>query len=237
MSDNKESISCINMESVNRLSKLPMVESTLSTSKNIYDKVKDFNSLTNWTISTAENTVHRAVEVGKPYAAPVVHSLEGPLRKVDDMLCSGLDYVEAKVPSVKLPAGEFIFQLYSSTKDYISNNPTVVSACSVVKPAVETAKSYAATAGSTAKSTVQGAKSMVEPALETAKKAVEPAIEQAKHMVEPYLESSMEKAAAIKEYGTQKIEEYLHVSSTPIDDDNEDTSYIRERSTQLSKTD
>lgn len=60
-------------------------------------------------MSTAENTVHKAMEVGKPYATPVLQSLDGPIKKVDGIICSGLDYVEAKVPAVKLPPGEVSF--------------------------------------------------------------------------------------------------------------------------------
>jgi len=46
------------------------------------------------------------VDIAKPYAAPVIKNFEGPIKKVDDVLCSGLDYVESKVPSVKLPPKE-----------------------------------------------------------------------------------------------------------------------------------
>lgn len=62
--------------------------------------------MTNWTFSTAESTVNKAVEVGKPIATPVVKNLEGPIKRVDEMLCTGLDYVESKVPAVKLPPSE-----------------------------------------------------------------------------------------------------------------------------------
>jgi len=197
---------CMNLESVSRISQLPIVECTVETGKTIYGKVKDYNSVTNWTVTTAENTVYKAVEVGKPYAAPVVQSLEGPIKKVDSLICSGLDYVEAKVPAVKLPPGE----MYSSTKSYISNSSTIQTACSVVQPAVQTAKNFVEPAMETAKNTVQGAKNMVEPAYEGAKHMVEPAMQGAMNMVEPYVQSTMDKASAIRDYGTQKVEEYLH---------------------------
>lgn len=90
------------MESVNRIAKLPVVESSLQTASNLYEKVKEYNGVTQWTCSTAENVVHKAVEVGKP----IVQNLEGPIKKVDGVLCTGLDYVETKVPAVKLPPGE-----------------------------------------------------------------------------------------------------------------------------------
>lgn len=57
-------------------------------------------------MTTAESTVQKAIEVGMPIAAPVVSQLEGSIKKVDNMLCSGLDYVENKIPAVKLPPGE-----------------------------------------------------------------------------------------------------------------------------------
>lgn len=111
------------MESVNRIAKLPVVESSIQAAGTIYGKVKvstlnrlevvslqlvlqEFNGVTQWTCNTAENVMHKAVEVGKPIAVPIVQRLEGPIKKVDGVLCSGLDYVENKVPAVKLPPGE-----------------------------------------------------------------------------------------------------------------------------------
>ncbi|XP_018572934.1 lipid storage droplets surface-binding protein 2 isoform X2 [Anoplophora glabripennis] len=174
------------MESVNRISKLPVVESTIQTATNIYEKVKDYNSVTNWTLSTAESTVNKAVEVGKPIATPVIRNLEGPIKKVDGVLCSGLDYVENKVPAVKLPPGE----IYTSTKEYIHNTIT---------PALEQAYSYAEPA-------VKTAKDIMEPAVQSAKNIVEPAVEKAKSLMEPALDT----AAAIKENVMHKADEYLH---------------------------
>ncbi|XP_017769636.1 PREDICTED: lipid storage droplets surface-binding protein 1-like isoform X2 [Nicrophorus vespilloides] len=198
MSEQNNQQACVRMESVDRITKLPLVEGTWQTGKSIYDKVKDYNSITNWTMSTAESTVSKAVEVGMPYATPVVQKMEGPIKKVDGMLCSGLDFVEANVPAVKIPPGE----LYTSTKEYVASNPTVQTACAVVQPKFQTAKNQMEQVVETAKTTVQGAKSMVEPAMSTAKV-----------MVEPYVQSSLEKAAALRDYGTQKIEEYMHAGA------------------------
>lgn len=67
---------------------------------------QDSNQYINWTLSTAESTMNTAVEKITPLATPVAARLEGPIKKVDSMLCTGLDYVETKVPCVKLPPGE-----------------------------------------------------------------------------------------------------------------------------------
>ncbi|CAH1159367.1 unnamed protein product [Phaedon cochleariae] len=185
------------MESVNRISKLPVVESTIQTATNIYGKVKDYNSVTNWTLTTAESTVNMAVEVGKPIATPVIKNLEGPIKKVDTVLCSGLDYVESKMPAVKLPPSELLLQIYTSTKDYVTNHVT---------PAVETARSYAEPAIGRARSAMDA----VEPALERARNAVEPALERARNAVEPLVEPVVERAQALRENVMQKVDEYLH---------------------------
>lgn len=85
----------------------------------MYNFFQDYNSITQWTLSTAENTMNMAVEVGRPIATPVIRNLEGPIKKVDSVLCSGLDYVENKVPAVKLPAGEVCIQFYHLTLHFI----------------------------------------------------------------------------------------------------------------------
>ncbi|KAF2894689.1 hypothetical protein ILUMI_11485, partial [Ignelater luminosus] len=194
-----------NMEAVQRISKLPVVESTLQTATSIYEKVKDYNSITNWTFSTAESTVNKAIEVGKPLAAPVVSQLGGPIKKVDDMLCTGLDYVEDKIPAVKLPPGELFFQMYTNTKEYVDNTvtPAVQHARAVVEPAVLAAKQAMEPA-------VLAAKQAVEPAVQAAKTAVEPCVQSARQIAEPLVQPALEKAYALKEYGTQKVEELLH---------------------------
>ncbi|CAG9827945.1 unnamed protein product [Diabrotica balteata] len=103
------------LESVNRFSKLPVVDSTIKTATSLYEKVKDLNGLTHWTFSTAETTLCKAVDLGMPIATPVIKNFEGPIKKVDNVLCSGLDYVEEKIPAVKLPTNE-VSVLYITVK-------------------------------------------------------------------------------------------------------------------------
>ncbi|KAJ3658781.1 hypothetical protein Zmor_010502 [Zophobas morio] len=190
------------MESVNRIVKLPVVESSINAATTVYEKVKEYNSVTQWTCNTAESVVNKAVEVGKPIATPIVQGLEGPIKKVDGVFCTGLDYVENKVPAVKLPPGE----MYTTTKDYVNNTvtPAIGAAYAYVEPAVKSAYEKIEPAVETAKTVVEPAvekaKVIVEPAVEKAKTLVEPAIEKAKSIVEPALES-------LKEYGQQKLAE------------------------------
>ncbi|KAJ8938637.1 hypothetical protein NQ318_015936 [Aromia moschata] len=175
------------MESVNRITKLPVVESTINTATNLYEKVKDYNSVTHWTLQTAENTVNKAAELGKPIATPVIRNLERPIKKVDDVLCSGLDYVERKVPAVKLPPTELIQQIYNSTKDFVNTKVT---------PAVESAYSYVEPA--------------VDPAVQGAKHVIEPAAEKVMSVMEPIVHPVVESATALKDNIMHRVDEYLH---------------------------
>ncbi|CAG9762997.1 unnamed protein product [Ceutorhynchus assimilis] len=167
------------MNSVNRIAKLPVVESTIQTAHDIYGKVKDYNSVTNWTLQTAEDTANKAVGMAMPYATPVMKKLEDPIKKVDDVLCSGLDYVETKVPAVKMPPKE----IYNSTKQYVT--PAVETAKSYVDPAMQTAKSYVDPA-------MQTAKDIVGPAVTRTRNVVEPMVENARHKVDEYLHRHQE---------------------------------------------
>ncbi|XP_025829776.1 perilipin-1 isoform X2 [Agrilus planipennis] len=178
----------ITIESVNRISKIPVVESTIQTATTIYEKIKDYNTVTHWTLSTAENTVHKAIEVSKPITSPVVHTLEGPIKKVDEILCSGLDYVESKVPAIKLPPGE----IYNNTKEYIDHNvtPKVQNVYSTVEPTIQTAKHMVEPA-------IQSAKNIVDPAVQSAKNVVEPAVQTAYHLVEPIVQPAVDKVNQI----------------------------------------
>lgn len=53
----------------------------------------------NWSFGTAEGVLFAAVDSVRP----AVKIIEGPLQRIDQMLCNSLDVVEQRVPSVYLP--------------------------------------------------------------------------------------------------------------------------------------
>lgn len=57
------------------------------------------NSILNWSFETAEGVILAAVDSVRP----AVKIIEGPLARIDQLLCSSLDVVEQRVPSVYLP--------------------------------------------------------------------------------------------------------------------------------------
>lgn len=100
------------MEVIDKLWKLPVMEYALSTSYNLYDRVKTSHDVLNWTFSTAEGAVQKAFE----HVAPVTMKFEQPIHAVDEKLCQGLNKLEEKLPIVKQQPCE----MYASAKNYVS---------------------------------------------------------------------------------------------------------------------
>lgn len=57
------------------------------------------NGLFSWSFNTAEGVFLAAVET----VQPAVKIIEGPLQRIDQILCNSLDIVEQRIPSVYLP--------------------------------------------------------------------------------------------------------------------------------------
>ncbi|XP_039278303.1 lipid storage droplets surface-binding protein 1 isoform X3 [Nilaparvata lugens] len=113
------------LKSVNRLSKIPVVETGYNYATAIYDRLKRSNSLVSWGLTSAEAGVLLALEI----TLPAVSLLESPIHTVDDLLCRSLDIVEERVPAIHYPPQV----IYTRTKDYVS--------ATVVQPVLKRADS------------------------------------------------------------------------------------------------
>ncbi|XP_014280524.1 lipid storage droplets surface-binding protein 2 [Halyomorpha halys] len=107
--------------SLSKVAQIPIVECTLNKASEMYSKLKGASETVNSVLTSAENTVKNAAQS----AQPVTSKLEGPIQKVDSMLCSGIDFVEEKIPAIKLPPAE----LAQKTKEALNTN--------VVEPAMK----------------------------------------------------------------------------------------------------
>ncbi|XP_047113984.1 lipid storage droplets surface-binding protein 2 [Schistocerca piceifrons] len=123
------------LECVDRVRTLPVVEMALNQSADMYNRVKGSNSVINWTLSTAEATVNKAME----HAAPLAKKLEQPIQMVDGTLCKGLSLVEERLPIIK----EQPQQIYETTKNYVAATlrPTCSKVSTVKDAGVQKAKS------------------------------------------------------------------------------------------------
>lgn len=110
-----------------RVQNIPLVETGIKTAETIYNRVKLSNSLFNWYFTTIENVGNNALET----FMPVVQLAEGPLTRIDQVVCKGLDLVEQRVPGVYLPPE----MMYWNTKEYMADH--------FVKPVVKRANSVA----------------------------------------------------------------------------------------------
>ncbi|KAH8388446.1 hypothetical protein KR093_006379, partial [Drosophila rubida] len=128
----------LHLEAIDRITSIPLVETSVKRVENIYDKVKHNNRLFSWYFETAEATISAAYET----VQPAVKLFELPLKRLDNVMCKSLDILEQRIPLVYLPpemvsdkhlapsswladARSNIFvclKMYWNTKEYMSDH-------------------------------------------------------------------------------------------------------------------
>ncbi|XP_046748205.1 lipid storage droplets surface-binding protein 1-like isoform X3 [Diprion similis] len=111
-------------ECMGRISKIPIVEATALAMLNYYLRVKQSHCTVQTVFENVEEGWSKGVEIVSPVTNKIEKTLERPLKAIDNAACVGLDFVEEKIPSVKLPPDE----LYEKSKEYMNRN--------VLEPAV-----------------------------------------------------------------------------------------------------
>lgn len=96
-----------------RLMGLPMFVMVTSAFCGAYRTVRDSHELVTTIFGHAEDGMRAGVELASPVTGKVADLLETPLKVVDGAVCVGLDFVEERVPSVKLPPS----QIYANAMD------------------------------------------------------------------------------------------------------------------------
>lgn len=118
----------IRMESFERFTSIPVVESTAKTALNVYNRVKNSNRLVNWYFNVSENIALAVLESFTP--ALKLSVIEGPLSKIDNVGVKILESVEQTIPNINLPPQ----MIYWNTKEYVADR--------VVKPVLKRADSF-----------------------------------------------------------------------------------------------
>ena len=80
----------------NRCKSLPVVNSTYSLINDYYNRVKETNRLTKYTIGLAETTVKTSIGL----ANPVLDKFKGPIQALDTIACRQLDKLETAYPII-----------------------------------------------------------------------------------------------------------------------------------------
>ncbi|CAH2009857.1 unnamed protein product [Acanthoscelides obtectus] len=106
------------LESVNRITNLPIVETGIGYAENVYNRIKKSNNLINWTLEQAENTAQSVFEV----ATPAIILFNRPISTIDKLVCKSLDVVEHTVPQINLPPQ----MIYWNTKQYVADVGTKI---------------------------------------------------------------------------------------------------------------
>ncbi|KAK0173123.1 hypothetical protein PV328_006366 [Microctonus aethiopoides] len=103
----------LQLESIARLSSLPIVESSFHIANNVYNKIKRSNSLMNWSLDAAE----QSLAIATSSAIPAIFILNKPILAIDHILSRGIEIVEQRVPAVHLPPQ----LLYWNTREFMNN--------------------------------------------------------------------------------------------------------------------
>lgn len=100
-------------QSVARITSFPIVENSIHIAGHVYDRLKRTNSLVNWSLNNAE----QSLAIATASAKPVIYVLNGPITTIDQLLCKGIDIVEQRVPVVHLPP----HLMYCNAREYVNN--------------------------------------------------------------------------------------------------------------------
>lgn len=114
------------METIEKFSSIPLIESGLNTGMRVYNRVKRTNRLVCWGLETSENVALSMIESIRP----AVRFIEGPLETIDKLGLKVLESVEERMPNLYLPPQ----MIYWNTKEYVSDH--------VVKPVLKRADSF-----------------------------------------------------------------------------------------------
>lgn len=118
--------STFRMESLEKFTSIPVVESSLKVGYGVYNRVKNSNRFINWSLNVSENLTYAIIESIKP----ALNIVEGPLNKIDSYGVKILESVESVVPNINLPPQ----MIYWNTKEYVADI--------VVKPVLKRADSF-----------------------------------------------------------------------------------------------
>lgn len=98
-----------------RLLSLPIFVTMRSAFYNAYSIVKDSHESVASILGSAEDGMRASLDFASPVTNRIADTLEMPLKYIDNAVCVGLDFVEEKMPSVKLPPDE----IYENMRDSI----------------------------------------------------------------------------------------------------------------------
>lgn len=106
-----------NITCTGRLLALPVFASASAALCNAYAVTKNSHESVAAILGSAEDGVRAGLEFASPVTDKIANVLETPFKAIDNAVCVGLDFVEEKMPSVKLPPD----QIYASMKDGLRN--------------------------------------------------------------------------------------------------------------------
>lgn len=109
------------MACTRRFFRLPIFVSVTSALCHTYKTIKESHETVTTVFDNVENGLSKGVEYASPLTNRIGETLETPLKTVDNAVCVGLDFLEEKLPSIKLPPYEIYENLTNNIRQVISS--------------------------------------------------------------------------------------------------------------------
>lgn len=104
-----------------RFFRLPIFVSVTSALCHTYKTVKESHETVTTVFDNVENGLSKGMEYASPLTNRIGETLETPLKTVDNAVCVGLNFLEEKLPSIKLPPYEMYENLTNNIREVISS--------------------------------------------------------------------------------------------------------------------
>lgn len=103
------------LESWEKMMKIPVFENFVHQSGDAYQKVKTYTPMLNWACRTTENVLKNAVTL----SAPIVQKFDSPISYVDQQFVKTLDKIEQKAPIIREQPSEILNQAKAKVMDVV----------------------------------------------------------------------------------------------------------------------
>jgi perilipin-2 len=103
------------LETWEKMMKIPVFESVVHQSEDVYQRVKCYTPMLNWALNTTENVLKNAVNI----SAPLVQKFDSPISYMDQQFVKTLDKIEQRAPIIREQPSEILNQAKAKVMDVV----------------------------------------------------------------------------------------------------------------------
>jgi len=121
-STNKTSNAKTGLKTLDKITELPIVDTTLNTVTDYYGQIKGTNGI----LRTGCNLAEMSFKTLRFASTPISTMMSGPIEHVDTYLSEKVDYLIETTPSIKKPTNEITSAAYTQAKDLYGKTNEII---------------------------------------------------------------------------------------------------------------